>query len=497
MRKFSLPAILFLGYAVLLLFTSGCSSKPDNWSLDLPSIGASSSPAATDLNGDGILDIVIGGGAKEFTTTEKGVIAIDGATGTVLWTVPAHNQVVGTAVFQDINQDGTDDVFIGGRSAIFFAIDGKSGTKIWEYASFNDTISYVDDTTMLNFFNPQLIPDIDNDGFQDLLAPFGGFVKAQHGDPNRPAGSLILLSGKTGKTIASAIMPDGKETYMTPLCYDFGQGQEIIFGTGGEDISGKLYRVAFSDFLKNDLTSAAIILDGGDKGFIAPPLLADVNLDGIRDIIISTVDGRLVCLDGKTNRQLWLAVPGGDFDTYTMPAPGFFTGDDEVPDFFASFGKGAWPDTDYTLHILVDGKTGNIVFKDTLGTFQYASPLVADFTNDGKHDVLLAINHKTSQDVLGDPTDFYANGLFVYAGGQGEVRQAFQSALGSNLGSTPLLTDLDGDRRLDIITAYMGDARNFYSFKNLVIERREIKVNPASVYWGSYLGDETKGISRD
>ncbi|MFK8163733.1 MAG: hypothetical protein AB8H12_14905, partial [Lewinella sp.] len=290
-------------------------------------------------------------------------------------------------------------------------------------------------------------------------------------------------------------MPDGKETYMSPIVYDFGQGPEVIFGTGGEDISGNLYRIPLAELLTgSESISPLTLLSGQKKGFIAPPVLADVDQDNIKDIVICTVDGRLVAISGADNTIIWTASPGGEFDTYTMPGPGLFTGDDQVPDFFASFGKGAWPTTEYTVHVLVDGKSGRVVFQDTLGTFQYASPLVADFTKDGKDDVLLAINTRTTQDVLGDPTEFYANGLYVYAGGRGPVQQAFLSNLGSNLGSTPLLDDLDGDGHIDIVTAYMSDAQNFYSFKNLVIERREISPKAAGISWGNYMGPQGKGI---
>lgn len=65
------------------------------------------------MNNDGIKDIVIGGG-REFSATNYAVIAFDGKDGSVLWKVKERNQVVGSAVFKDITQDGIPDVFIGG-----------------------------------------------------------------------------------------------------------------------------------------------------------------------------------------------------------------------------------------------------------------------------------------------------------------------------------------------------------------------------------------------
>ena len=488
------PAGPYLALLTGLLFLTGCRFEEDTWEADIPSIGSSSSPVAVDLNDDGVLDIVIGGGGKEFTPTPNGVVALDGKDGHILWAHPGRNQFVGSAIVRDISGDGTPDVFIGGRSAQFLALDGRTGNPIWEYLPDSDTTDYLNDTTILNFFTPQWIPDQDADGNPDILTAYGGFVRAVAGDTARPVGYLMILSGSTGHTLARAPMPDGRETYVSPLVVDFGRGAEVVYGTGGENISGTLYRVPLARVMADDLRTSVAIADGRAKGFIAPPLALDLTLDGIPDIVVATVDGRLLAIDGSDDRTLWTAEPGGDYDTYTMPAWGYFTGDDDVPDLFASFGRGAWPTTEFTLHTLVDGSNGRIVWHDTLGTFQYASPLVASLTGEGTDDVLLAINDRATVDVLGDPITLLQNGLYVYPAGRGEPQLAFETERGSNLGSTPLLTDLDGDGNIDIVSAYMSDPRNFYSFVNLRIARREIRRDAGGIRAGRYLAPDGSGV---
>lgn len=486
-----LPATLtILG----LLSIAGCKFEADNWVADIPSIGAMSSPAATDLNGDGVLDIVMGGATREFKSTEAGVFALDGVTGNLLWQYPARNQMVGSPIFLDITGDGSDDVFIGGRSDQYVALDGNSGTLLWEYAATDPGIDYVNDTTVLNFFNGQWVPDQDGDGVQDIICAYGGFVKAPAGDPNRPAGYLILLSGATGERLQKVRVPDGRETYMSPVVADFGRGLEVIFGTGGEDLPGRLYLASLSDVVAGDLSKATILVDGGDKGFIAPPVLANAIGTDALDVIVSSVDGRLICIDGETLQVAWTASPGPDFDTYTMPAPGRFSEGGGV-DFFASFGKGAWPSSLYNVHLLIDGQTGQELWRDTLGTFQYASPVVQNlYKKSPGDDVLLSINTKSQREVLGKPTDWYNNTLYVYSEGRGEPIPVFPQTTGSNLGSTPLLTDIDGDEYLDIITTYMSDATNFYSFKNLRVERREVNLRTPTGGWGGYMGPAATAI---
>jgi outer membrane protein assembly factor BamB len=121
---------------ILLIFSfSACkkSENKNNWTATINNAISSSSPREVDLNGDGILDIVMGAGAEEWKRTEKGIIAIDGASGEVIWVAKSSNQLVGTPVFQDLDDDGTLDVIIGGRTAELQALDGKNGHLFWKF----------------------------------------------------------------------------------------------------------------------------------------------------------------------------------------------------------------------------------------------------------------------------------------------------------------------------------------------------------------------------
>ena len=487
------PGIIFLTAFLLIgitIYGDSFSFQSDQWKINIAAIGSSSSPRAVDLNQDGIKDIIMGGGGREFFSTQSGVFVLDGKDGSVLWQRQNRNQVFGSALFHDINLDQIPDVFIGGRSASFLALDGRNGQTLWEFLPDDPSTDYVNDTSILNFFNPQWILDQDGDSYPDLLTAYGGFVKSRPGETDRPTGYLMVLSGKTGKTLAKAKVPDGKETYFSPVIHDFGQSGEweIIFGTGGEEIDGNLYRVSLKALLQQDLSSATRIAEGLGKGFIAPPILIDVNRDQTLDVVVNSVNGRLLCINGASNEIMWEVSVEGNFNTYTMPAPGYFYGEDSIPDFFSSMGHGAWPDTDFTLQTLTDGKTGKIVFQDTLGTFQYASPLVADFTGNGKSDVLLTINRTMNRGE--DPMDltFRINDLILYPNGRGEAQQLLPPELGTNLGSTSLLTDLDEDGYLDLVYAYMSDATKFYTFQNLVIKRIELDLPAPKIEWGGYMG---------
>lgn len=56
----------------------------------------------------------------------------------------------------------------------------------------------------------------------------------------RYAGRLILLDGATGKSLGRFLnMPQGRETYMSPVLHTMKDGsQYILFGSGGETVPG-------------------------------------------------------------------------------------------------------------------------------------------------------------------------------------------------------------------------------------------------------------------
>lgn len=116
---YAIRKVIFLLLAVS--FAVACQSKKTKlaWDANFPGIGSQSSPRAVDLNGDAVLDIVMGAGENEYQKSEFGVLALNGQSGALLWKHPCVDQVYGSAVFEDINGDGTPDVFMGGVPTSF------------------------------------------------------------------------------------------------------------------------------------------------------------------------------------------------------------------------------------------------------------------------------------------------------------------------------------------------------------------------------------------
>ena len=463
------------------------------WTKTLPRIGTFSSPRVEDVNNDGTLDVIIGAGKAEFQHSDSAMLALDGKSGELVWKNAANDQIFGSAGLYDINGDGVKDAFFAGRSSELLAVDGRSGRTIWK---FDSTFFAVQGERWFNFYNPQFIHDLDGDSLGDILISNGGDIKVPPFNPNRAAGRLAIMSSATGKVLAEAEMPDGKEIYMS-VAVDFDSinptGSRIIFGTGGETVPGNLFVGTIGMILKGDLSKATHIATGPKKGFIAPPAWVDPNSDGVLDIIANSVDGRVLTFEGKSLHALWqVSLPRTE--AYTSMAIGHFNGD-KVPDFFISFAKGRWPYLRATKQAMISGSNGQIEFLDSLGYYQTSSPVVADLNNDGIDDVILSVDneHIQGREKVFDTTifsiDFPAH----------KTQMLVDPIPGHNLSSTPWIGDLDHDGYLDLIFCNSTDKYNRLSesFDGMQVHciSTAVQVHHA-LKWGAYMGSNYDGVYR-
>jgi outer membrane protein assembly factor BamB len=222
----------------------------NSWQSFTDSIPTLSSPRACDLNNDGVKDIIIGGGT-DGVASNNGIMAFNGVDGTLLWKRPSRNEVFGSPIFQDITNDGIKDVFISGRQAQLLAINGSNGQLIWDYFPYSVNPA---DSGLYNFYNPQFIPDVNNDGKPDLLVTNGGNHAAPDWETDRPPGHLMIINSMNGQLIAKGVVPDSAETYCSPLVVDLqGNGNLwILYGTGGETLGGSFWACPLNDLLQSN-----------------------------------------------------------------------------------------------------------------------------------------------------------------------------------------------------------------------------------------------------
>ena len=459
-------------------------SQTLSWSTFTDSAVTYSSPRAADLNGDGIKDIVIGAG-KEGQQTNYGILALDGANGSNLWMVPARNEVFNSAQFHDITNDNIPDVFIGGRDAQFYAINGATGNIIWQFFPYPNLNP--NDSGWYNFYSAQFIPDMNNDGVSDILVANGGDHAAPVWQTNRPPGHLMVLDALTGNILAKAVTPDSSETYCSPVVADVkGNGTlYVIFGTGGETLGGSMWIAELvNDLMSNNLSQAYPLVSHPAKGFIAPASLGKFSNDGSRDIIVQGYDGTVYRFNGNTFIMKWSKnFPGTE--SSAAPVLGNFTGNLK-PDIFCVLYKGVAPSYSDYYQVMLDGSSGNVVYKDSIGSIHFVSGNAVDLNGDGRDEAIISLNNvQGSFHHQLKAINFQTNTTTNLTGNEA----------GSNIGSTPLIDDINNDQLLDIVYAYRADSINPMGNKGMYVKKltTSISVPAHGLAWGSYMGTHYDG----
>src|SRR5918993_3403514 len=484
---------------LIMIALTGCHKKKSGviWRNDLSLLGSQSSPRTCDLNQDGTLDIIMGAGKNEYQQSNQGILAFNGKTGALLWEQQSADQVYGSATFNDITNDGIKDIFIGGRSPHFKALNGKTGEVLWEYQYHlyqNDSILKY---ARYNFNNSVLVPDQNKDGIEDLLTVNGGNSKADpYSELNRFPGVLMIFDSKTGSILAADTMPDGGESYMSPLFFIEPANNDslIVFGTGGETIDGHLYLAKLSDLMNRSLHNAKIIASEQGHGFIAPAVLADISNDSYYDIVAITHGSTAYAIDGKNLSVLWKQKIK-DTECSNSFAVGNFT-DDDIPDFFTFVSKGQWPNSTGSLQVLLDGKDGSITYMDSLGCTGFSSPVVYDLNDDGIDEAIISINeYDCSSGFTGkSPRDIKSKLISVDF--KNHTYQVFDEAPGfKNVFSTPWIVDLDDDGYLDIIHCQYYHRGDILSFLGMSIKRIDSSIKlTKDVVWGGYMNSKGDGM---
>jgi outer membrane protein assembly factor BamB len=455
----------------------------------------SSSPSLTDLDEDGIADIVFGTGVDRTRPTGRAmqfsgepaisgeVVAVSGKTNRILWKVANPRDAFTTPRFARLNRDTVPDVIMGGREGVLSAYDGKTGVLLWR--RFGEDV--VRTPFPYYFLTPALIGDVNGDGVTDLVDAYGGNDTRLPKDPRDP-GYLMVISGIDGLALRVVMVPDSAETYASPVVYGRRDGTDwVVFGTGGETHGGAEYRAPVASLLDGTFPlRVERLAPPGRKGVIAPPTIVELTGDDEPDLVVSTFDGRLMAIDGASGRPIW---QHADTTEETYHSAAVVRLDAQRLGLFVSRGIGAFPKYVGTVHRLYDAADGRVLYEYRDPNYPGGAPLAIDLTGDGV-----------------DEPVFFSVRFPAAQGGRIHVLHVSTRTLrthdvATNLWSTPAIADPRGSGRLEMIaTSWLasaeGGTRERPGLQWQLLRLDLSAPAPRAPTWAGYMGTYTDGRYR-
>jgi len=163
------------------------------------------------------------------------------------------------------------------------------------------------------------------------------------------------------------------------------------------------------------------------------PAMADLNNDGINDLVFLDPSGRLCAFDGKTGAPIWKSVE--IFNSGKSSPAIYDVNNDGIPDIIAV--------SDSSTLYVIDGKSGGEILKETLGgNLSELSPAVADLNGDGKADIVVA-----SEDGMVH---------FIYNAGFPALKEKFTEFVDGPIYASPVIVSTDRIAPVVVVCSYNG-----------------------------------------
>lgn len=387
-----------------------------------------------DVDGDGIHDFALGVPGDDFQIADGGkVIVVAGSDGHEIRTLTGghYDRRFGSSItaIPDLDGDGVIDVLIQSRGYVsntyrYVAVSVASGSSLWSYA-FTNVSSYLGPDAVIPTAAP--VGDIDADGRTDVA------IGVPSADYNGTQSRVVVLSGSTGSVLHSISQPAPQSYLGMGVCaagdidndghadwwmtrnwnyfYTFVQARSGIDGH-------LIYEIGLPYVYESDIVVRAAVGD-------------DLDADGVPELVVAVPvapiagiqgPGRISAYSGATGALLWSRT--GSNPTQRIGWWLKHVGDidrDGVRDLATAvgyptpYGYGAYALSNLRLGIL-SGKTGAMLrhldAPAGMGSFAEITG-GGDVDGDGQNDVLYSAMTTSYSPTLGQYV--YSSGLAAAA----------------------------------------------------------------------------------
>lgn len=366
-------------------------------------------PAIADLNGDGFVDLV-------YVNNKGHVTCVNGKSKAPLWSNKDFQAMPEFPVtIAELYGKGAPAVVVVSEDSRVRAIDGKWGVEMWRSPILAGPL-----------MGPPAIADFNGDGLLDFAiasrenAVYIGYsslrtVRWSKIDIEDPIRSIVCASDVTGDGVANILL--GTES-----------GSFLI-------IDGLNKRILGSVSVNEELQKATGRFEQNNP--IRFPIgVADLDGDGAGDIVVSSVQGNLVALNGLSLERMWYDLSREPEETQPGVTQGISLGDldgDGLADVVHQTPDGRLR----AIKGLARGKDRKVLL------WEYPKQRSEDFVG---QPVLVDFNKNGTKDILAVTKDGV---LHILEGATGQL--LLKHAAGLPLQSPPLVADLDNDNNLDIL----------------------------------------------
>lgn len=230
------------------------------WNFSTGDIVASS-PSIVDTNKDGFLDVVFG-------SFDNNVYDLNASNGIKMWNYSTGGSIYSSPSVENITVGGYPIVFVGSHDNNMYALNGSNGNKMWNFST-GDRIE-----------SSPAIGDINNDGFLEVA--FGSV------DSN-----VYVLNASNGAELWNYSTNDW--VLSSPVIAQIGDRKKLIVCS----VNSSIYALNPDSSLNWTFN----IPTGGR--IESSPSIADMNGDGVNDVVVGSSDGKVYALNGIDGILLW------------------------------------------------------------------------------------------------------------------------------------------------------------------------------------------------